>query len=249
MIPLDLPEGLGRLLAEMVMLLTGKKHERKSRDMQQQSTSVNVEERFGQLVEEASGLLEEHGRWCAERVRAAEETAQADVARFEEASEQLPRESRRLADLEEERERLPLAAYTANMEGDAARESEFRQRYASIPPEHLEALRRTCSELEAKKNALGGTSHGAEKQAREKARDEYASVLTDLEAYEGRIGQLQEAASAIRTAIGDGQRQAEEHLRFLREIERDERREARREDARREEASSASKAASFPRTR
>lgn len=158
-----------------------------------QSSYASVEERFEHVVEEARNLLKEHERRCAERVRAAEETAQGDVARFKEAAEKLPRERQRLADLEAERERLPFEAFRANMEGDGERESELRKRHREIKPEDLEALRRSCSELEAEKNALGGTSHGAEKQAHETARDAHVSVLQSLEAFEDRIGLLTEA--------------------------------------------------------
>ena len=205
--------------------------------MKQQSSAkaLDVEERFGRAIEQARDIIGEHARWCAERVAAAEEAAQGDVARFEEASEQLARERRKLADLEEERSQLPFMAYRANLDGDTALESELQARYASITPEDLEALRRLCGELEAEKNGLGGTEHGAEKRAYANALDEHGSVLDSLERFEDQIAQLKEAVTEARAPFSNGKRRIEEHLQFLRQLGQDERREARREAARREE--------------
>ena len=194
--------------------------------MQQGSNANDVEERFGQVVEEARNLLDEHERWCAEWVAAAEEAAEGDIARFGEASEQLTRQRRELADLEGELERLPFEAYRASMGGDTALESELRARYASIAPEDLEALRRSCGELEAERGSLGGTAHDAEKRAYGNASDAYASVLQSLEAFEDRIVRLKEAVGGTREKLWNGQRRVEEHLQFLRQVARDERREA-----------------------
>ncbi len=214
--------------------MSRKKHGKGEDDMQQ-SSDVNVEERFGHAVEEVRNLLDEHERWCAQRCAAAEAAAQGDITRFEEASEQLADARRKLADLEEERERLPFEAYRASMGGDTALESELKARYASIAPEDLEALRRSCGELEAEKNRLGGTARGAEKRAHKNARDAYASVLRSLEEAEGRIDRLKAAVGESRAKLWNGQRRVEEQLNFLRGIEQDERREARAEAAKREE--------------
>ena len=194
--------------------------------MQQGSNANDVEERFGQVVEEARNLLDEHERWCAEWVAAAEEAAEGDIARFGEASEQLTRQRRELADLEGELERLPFEAYRASMGGDTALESELRARYASIAPEDLEALRRSCGELEAEMDSLGGTAHDAEKRAYGNARDAYASVLQSLEGFEDRIDRLKEAVGGNREKLWIGRRRVDEHLQFLRQVARDERREA-----------------------
>ena len=168
----------------------------------QQGSDVNVEERFGQVVEEARNLLDEHERWCAARVAAAEEAAQGEVARFEEASEQLARERRELADLEAERARLPFEAFRANMDGDGERESELRKRHREIKPEDLECLRDRCEALVAEMDSLGGTAHGAEKRAHGNARDTYASVLRSLETFEVQIDLLKEAVGEIGRSSG-----------------------------------------------
>ena len=203
--------------------------------MQQGSNANDVEERFGQVVEEARNLLDEHERWCAEWVAAAEEAAEGDIARFGEASEQLTRQRRELADLEGELERLPFEAYRASMGGDTALESELRARYASITPEDLEALRRSCGELEAEKNGLGGTERGAERRAHGNALDAHASVLDSLDRFEDQVVQLKEAVREARAPFSNGKRRIEEDLQFLRQLERDESRAARREAAGREE--------------
>ncbi len=202
----------------------------------QQGSDVNVEERFGHAIEEAQTILAEYERCCAEQVAAAEETAQDDIARFAEVSEELVRERRKLAGLEEERSQLPFAAYRAKLDGDTALEGELQARYASITPEDLEALRRSCGELEAKKNALGGTSRGAERRAHGNALEAYGSVLADLECFEDQIAGLKEAVAEARGKLGNGQRRVEEHLQLLRQLERGERREERREAARSAEA-------------
>ena len=122
--------------------------------MKQQSSAktLDVEERFGRAIEQARDIIGEHARLYAERVAAAEEAVQSDIARFEEASEQLTRERRKLADLEEERERLPFEAFRANMDGDSERESELRKRHREIKPVDLERLRDRC---EARREAAG----------------------------------------------------------------------------------------------
>ncbi len=211
-----------------------KKHGRK-REYDMQSSERNIE-RFGPAVEEVQNILAEYERCCAEQVEEAEAKAQGDVSRFAEVCEQLTRERRKLADLEEERERLPFEAYTAGMGGDSDRESELRARYASITPEDLEALRRSCGELEAEKNRLGGTSRGAERRAHGTALEAYGSVLVDLERFEDQIAGLKEAVKEARVPFSNGKHRVEEHLQFLRQIEREERREARVEAARSEEA-------------
>ncbi|MDP9481565.1 MAG: hypothetical protein M3R38_38870, partial [Actinomycetota bacterium] len=130
------------------------------------------------------------------------------------------------------RDRLPFEAYKANLDGDVELEAQLRERHQEIKPEHLEALRRSCGDLEAEKNALGGTSRGAERRARGNALEAYGSVLADLERFEDQIAGLKEAVAEARGKLGNGQRAVEEHLQLLRQLERDERREERREAAR-----------------
>ncbi len=201
----------------------------------QQNNAVNVEERFGRAVEEVQNILAEHARLCAERVAAAEETAQGDRARFAEASGELAQARRDLSALSAERDRLPFEAYTASMDGESDRESELRARYQEIEPGHLEALRRSCGDLEAEKNALGGTASAAEKRALKNVRGVYASVLQSLQEFEGRTDGLKAAVGESRSKYWNGQRGVEEQLSFLRGIEQGERREARAEAAKREE--------------
>ncbi len=197
-----------------------------------QQGSEAVEERFGHAVTEVQSLLDEHERHCAEQVAAAEETAQSDTARFKEVCEELERGRRKLAGLAEQRSQLPFAAYRAKLDGDTALEGELQARYASITPEDLEALRRSCGDLEAEKNALGGTSRGAERRAHGNALEAYASVLAELERFEDQIAGLKEAVAEARGKLWSGQRRVEEHLQLLRQLERDERRDERREAAR-----------------
>ncbi len=194
----------------------------------QQSSEVNIEQRFVHAIEEVQSLLAEHERHCAEQVAAAEEKAQSDTARFGKVCEELARGRRELTDLEEEREGLPFAAYRASMDGDAERERELKKRHQEIKPADLEALRRSCGDLEAEKNALGGTSRGAERRASGNALAAYASVLADLERFEDQIAGLKEAVAEARGKLWNGQRRVEEHLQLLRPLERDERREAAR---------------------
>ncbi|MDP9485018.1 MAG: hypothetical protein M3Q49_04355 [Actinomycetota bacterium] len=201
----------------------------------QQSTSANIEQRFGHAVEEVQNILAEHEKTCAERVQAAEGKGQGDRARFAEVCEELARGRRELTALVEERERLPFEAFRANMDGDVELEAQLRKRHQEINPEHLEALRCSCGELEAEKNALGGTSRGAERRASGNALEAYASVLADLERFEDRIAALREPVAEVRGKLGNGQRRVEEHLQLLRQLERDERREERAEAARRSE--------------
>ncbi len=201
----------------------------------QQSTNANIEQRFGHAVEEVQNILAEHEKTCAERVRAAEETAQGDIARFGEVSGELAQARRKLTDLETERAQLPLAAYTAGMDGDSDRESELRARYTSIGPEHLAHLRGRIEALAAEVASLGGTESGAAKRAYTNARDAYTEVLRDLEAFEERIGEQKAAVEESRERLWAGRRAAEEQLSFLREIEQAQRREERAEAARRSE--------------
>ncbi len=196
--------------------------------MQQSSTNANGEERFGRAIEEVQNILAEHEKTCAERVQAAEEKAQGDINRFGEASEQLTDARRELAGLEGERERLPLMAYTARMDGDSDRESELQARYASIGTEVLERLRGRIEALEREVASLGGTSRGAERRAHGNALEAYASVLADLERFEDQIAEQKAAVAEARGKLGNGQRAIEEHLQLLRQLERDERREAAR---------------------
>ncbi len=201
----------------------------------QQSSEGSIEERFGHALAQVRSIIEEHERLCAERVRAAEEKAQGDVARFAEASGELAQARRELSALETERAQLPLAAYTASMGGDAVLERELRARYQEIKPEHLEALRRSCGELEAEKNRLGGTASGAEKRALKNVRAAYSFALQSLQEFEGRIDLLKAAVGESRAKLWNGQRRVEEQQNFLRAIEREERRGARVEAAKREE--------------
>ncbi|MDP9480836.1 MAG: hypothetical protein M3R38_35095 [Actinomycetota bacterium] len=214
----------------------------------QQSTNANIEQRVEHALAQVRSIIDEYEELCSEQVAAAEAKAQGDRARFAEASEQLTDARRELAALEEERASLPLAAYTAGMGGDTARERELRARYTSIAPEHLEALRRSCGELEAEKNALGGTESGAEKRALKNVRAAYASVLQSTGEFEGRIDLLKSAAEELRSKLWNGQRGVEEQQNFLRAIEREERRGARVEAARRSEvAGHATSAPEIPR--
>ncbi len=197
-----------------------------------QQGSENIEERFGHALAEVRSIIDEHEISCAERVRAAEEKARGDRARFAEASEKLARGRRELTALVEERERLPFEAYRAKLDGDTALEGELQTRYASITPEHLEALRRSCGELEAEKNALGGTASGAEKRALKNVRGVYASVLQSLQEFEGRTDGLKSAVGESRSKYWSGQRAVEEQQNLVREVEQAQRREERREAAR-----------------
>ncbi len=200
-----------------------------------QQGSESIEERFGHALREVRSIIDEHEELCTERVQAAEAAAQGDISRFGEASGELAQARRDLSVLEEEREGLPFAAYRASMDGDAEREREIKKRYQEIKPEHLEALRRSCGDLEAEKSALGGDTRGAERRAHGFALEAYASVLADLERFEDEIGGLAEALAEARGKLGNGQRRVEEHLQLLRQLERDERREERAEAARRSE--------------
>ncbi len=202
----------------------------------QQGSEENIGERFAHALAEVRSIIDEYEELGTERVRAAEETARSDIARFGEVSEQLERERRELAELEEERERLPFEAFRANMDGDAEREAQLRKRHREIKPEHLEALRRSCGELEAEKNRLGGTESGAEKRAYTNARDAYTEVLRDLEAFEERTGEQKAVVEESRERLWAGRRAAEEQLSFLRGIEQAQRREERADAAKREEA-------------
>ncbi len=196
---------------------------------------MNIQQRFVHAIEGVRSIIDEHERHCAEQVAAAEETARGDIARFGEASEELEEGRRKLVALEEERSQLPFAAYRAKLDGDAALEGELQARYASIAPEDLEALRRSCGELEAEKNALGGTASGAKKRAHKNARDAYASVLQSMGEFEGRIDGLKAAVGESRSKYWNGQRGIEEQQNLLREVEQAQRREARAEAARRSE--------------
>lgn len=211
----------------------------------QQSSEVNIEERFGHALAEVRNILDEHEISCAERVRAAEAKAQGDIDRFDEASEQLARARRELAALERERERLPLQAYTAGLDGDIEREEALRKRHQEIKPEHLDHLRGRIEALEREVASLGGTASDAEKQAYTNARDVYTDSLQSLEALEERIGEQKAAVGESRSSLWNGRRRVDEHLNLLRELARDERRVAKGEAARR--ATEAGRAAaSFP---
>ncbi len=201
----------------------------------QQSSNANVQERVWYAVGEVRSLLTEYERCCAEQVGEAEETARSDRARFAEVCEQLTRERRELAALEEERERLPFAAYRASMDGAVELEAQLRKRHREIKPENLERLRGRIEALAAEAASLGGTARGAEKRAHKNVRAAYASVLRSLQEVEGRIDPLKVAAEELRSKYWTGQRGVEEQLNFLREIEREERRGARGEAAKREE--------------
>ncbi|MDP9477189.1 MAG: hypothetical protein M3R38_16180 [Actinomycetota bacterium] len=201
-----------------------------------QNSAVDVGERFGRAVEGVRNLLDEHARLCAERVAAAEAAAQGDISRFAQASEQLTDARRELADRETERASLPLAAYTAGMNGDTALESELRARYQEIEPGHLDHLRGRIETLAAEVASLGGDTRGAERRAHGFALEAYGSVLADLGRFEDQIAGLREAVAEARAKLGNGQRAVEEHLQLLRQLERDERHEERREAARSAEA-------------
>ncbi len=201
----------------------------------QQSTNANIEERFGRALREVENLLDEHARLCAERVAAAEEKARGDRDRFAEASGELTDARRELADLVEERASLPLAAYTASMDGDSDRESALRARYTSIALEHLDHLRGRIEALAAEVAALGGTESGAEKRALKNVRAAYDSVLQSTAEVEGRIDLLKSAAEELRSKLWSGQRAVAEQQNLLREVEQAQRREERAEAARRSE--------------
>ncbi len=202
----------------------------------QQSSEVNISERFGHALAQVRSIIDEYEELCTERVQAAEAKAQGDISRFAEASGELAQARRKLTDLETERAQLPLAAYTAGMDGDSDRESELRARYTSIGPEHLAHLRGRIEALAAEVASLGGTESGAAKRAYTNARDAYTEVLRDLEAFEERIGEQKGAVEESRERLWAGRRAAEEQLSFLRGIEQAQRREERAEAAKREEA-------------
>ncbi len=192
-------------------------------------------ERFADAVEEVRNILAEHEKMCAERVQAAEGKAQDDRARFAEASEELAQARRELSALSAERDRLPFEAYKANLDGDVELEAQLRERHQEIKPEHLEALRRSCGELEAEKNRLGGTASGAEKRALKNVRGVYASVLQSMGEFERRIDGLKSAVGESRSKYWSGQRDVAEQQNLLREVEQAQRREERAEAARRSE--------------
>ncbi len=194
----------------------------------QRSSEENIGERLEPALAQVRSIIEEHERLCAERVEEAEAKAQGDINRFGEASGELAQARRELSALEAERASLPLAAYTASMDGDSDRESELRARYARIAPEHIEHLRSRIEALEREVSSLGGTSRGAERRAHGNALEAYGSVLADLERFEDQIAGLKEAVAEARGKLGNGQRRVEEHLQLLRQLERDERREAAR---------------------
>jgi chromosome segregation ATPase len=213
--------------------------------MRKSSEGNILDERFEHALGVVRNILDEHEISCAERGRVAEEAAQADISRFAEVSGELAQARRELSALEEERAALPLAAYKAGLDGDLGRESELRERYASIAPEDLEALRDRCVALEAEAEALGGTASDAEKRAHTSARDAYTEVLRDLEQFEERIDGLKSAVGELRSKYWNCQRRVDEHLNLLREIGRDERRQAKGEAARRATETGRA-AASFP---
>ncbi|MDP9488112.1 MAG: hypothetical protein M3Q49_20375 [Actinomycetota bacterium] len=202
----------------------------------QQSSEVNISERFGRALGEVRSIIDEHEELCTERVREAEAAAQGDISRFGEASGELAQARRELSALEEEREGLPFMAFRANLDGDAEREEALRARYASIAPEHIEHLRGRIEALEREVASLGGTESGAAKRAYTNARDAYTEVLRALEAFEERIGEQKAAVGELRSKYWTGQRGVVEQLSFLRGIEQSARREARAEAAKREEA-------------
>ncbi len=201
----------------------------------QQSSEVNTEQRFGLALAQVRSIIDEHEELCAERVQAAEAKAQGDRARFAEASGELAQARRELTDLETERAQLPLAAYTAGMNGDTALESELRARYQEIAPENLERLRGRCETLAGEVAELGGTESGAAKRALKNVRGVYASALQSMGEFEGRIDGLKSAAEESRSKYWSGQRDVEEQQNLLREVEQAQRREARAEAARRSE--------------
>ncbi|MDP9478957.1 MAG: hypothetical protein M3R38_25310, partial [Actinomycetota bacterium] len=100
-----------------------------------QQSSNAIEERFWHALKGVRDRLAEHNLACSERVEEAEAAARGDGARFGEASQELARVRRELADLEEARERLPFEAYRANMDGDAELEAQLRKRHQEIKPE------------------------------------------------------------------------------------------------------------------
>ncbi len=205
------------------------------RDMQQ-SSEVDTEARFAHALAQVRSILDEHEKSCDVRVRAAEAKAQGDRARFGEASEELAQARRELSALEAERASLPLAAYTASMDGDAEREATLKARYASIAPEHIERLRGRCETLAGEVASLGGTASGAEKRALKNVRAAYDSVLQSMGEVEGRIDLLKSAAEELRSKLWSGQRAVAEQQNLLREVEQAQRREERAEAARSEEA-------------
>lgn len=60
-------------------------------------------------------------------------------------------------------------------------------------------------------------------------------MLADLERFEDQIAGMKEAVKKARVPLEGGKHRVEDHLQFLRQIERDERREAKGEAARRSE--------------
>ncbi|MDP9479868.1 MAG: hypothetical protein M3R38_30105 [Actinomycetota bacterium] len=203
----------------------------------QRNSEVDTEARFGHALQEVRSIIDEHEELCTERVQAAEAAAQGDRARFAEASEQLERERRELAGLEEQRSRLPLEAYRAQLDGDTDRESELRARYEEIKPERLDHLRGRIETLAGEVASLGGSASGAEKRALKNVRGVYASVLQSMGEVEGRLSGLKEVVAESRSKYWSGQRGVEEQMNFLRGIEQQERRAERAEAAKLEEAS------------
>ncbi|MDP9475488.1 MAG: hypothetical protein M3R38_07320 [Actinomycetota bacterium] len=145
------------------------------------------EERTRRVVGELRALVEALEAEGREKTEAVEAEASVRVSRFHEACDELDATRRKIAALENDREKLPSLAFRANMDEEFEREDELREKYRNTRPA-LEALRARAGELEEEIGELvgpnrslpGGSVFDAMIQAYTRCRDAHRDAAAPL---------------------------------------------------------------------
>jgi hypothetical protein len=95
---------------------------------------VNRRERIEELLADVEPVLQELRDEAMKEIGAAQERADANVARLLGACRELFTVEERIRALTEEREGLPSRAYRAGLDGDARMEEELTERYRNLRP-------------------------------------------------------------------------------------------------------------------
>ncbi len=139
------------------------------------------------MVGELRSLVEDLAEEGRERTAAVEAAASERVSRFHDATAELAAARREIAALENDRKKLPNAAYRAGLDEDWALEDELKERYRNTRPA-LEALRERAGELEAEIAELvgpnpaipGGTVYDAMIEGYTRCRDAHRDAVAPL---------------------------------------------------------------------
>lgn len=154
------------------------------------------EERTRKAVEVLRAVVEDLDASGRERTETIEREAEASVARFVDARDELDGAPREIAALEKERTELPGRAYRLGLNAEHERDAEAVACYRSLKPA-LEALMETKAELEAEIAELVSPNPGVPGETHYDAQLAAYVRVRDADREAAPLVELQRQAAAI----------------------------------------------------